>query len=37
MVAFGDGHIQFVQANMANEVWWGIGSRNGQEVVSLDP
>jgi len=36
MVTFGDGHVQFVPESVDMHVWWGIGSRNNQEIVALD-
>lgn len=33
-VAMADGGVRAVSSNVANEVWWGIGTRNGQERVS---
>ena len=33
---FADGHIQFIKNSIAVNVWQGLGSRNGGEVVSAD-
>jgi prepilin-type N-terminal cleavage/methylation domain-containing protein/prepilin-type processing-associated H-X9-DG protein len=35
-VVFADGHIEFVNFSVAQEVWWAIGSRNGAETISLE-
>ncbi len=32
-VAMADGGVRAVSSTVANEVWWGIGTRNGQERV----
>jgi prepilin-type N-terminal cleavage/methylation domain-containing protein len=28
-----DGAVRFVNSNVANTIWWGIGTRNGSEVI----
>jgi prepilin-type processing-associated H-X9-DG protein len=33
---FGDGHVQFIKDSINVFIWQGLGSRNGQEVVSSD-
>ncbi len=35
-VAFSDGSVKFIKDTIALPTWWGIGSRNGGEVVSSD-
>lgn len=34
-VAFCDGHVQFISNTISQEVWWAIGTRNGNEQVSF--
>ncbi len=34
MVAFCDGHVQFISEGINLPTWWSLGSRNGGEVVS---
>lgn len=31
-----DGSVRFVKDSVAAEVWWGLGSRNGKEIISSD-
>jgi prepilin-type N-terminal cleavage/methylation domain-containing protein/prepilin-type processing-associated H-X9-DG protein len=33
---FCDGHVQFIKSTVSAVVWQGLGSRNGQEVISAD-
>lgn len=35
-LAFGDGHISTISDDVDLEVWRAVGSRNGEEVVSID-
>jgi prepilin-type N-terminal cleavage/methylation domain-containing protein/prepilin-type processing-associated H-X9-DG protein len=35
-VTFADGSVRFVKDSIAQQVWWGIGTRNGREVISSD-
>jgi prepilin-type N-terminal cleavage/methylation domain-containing protein/prepilin-type processing-associated H-X9-DG protein len=35
-VAFADGSVRFIKNSIAWNIWWGIGSRNGNEVISAD-
>ena len=35
-VAFADGSIRFIKDSIAPNVWWGIGTRLGKEVISSD-
>jgi len=35
-VAFCDGSVKFIKDSVSTTAWWGIGSRNGGEVVSAD-
>ena len=35
-VAMADGHVQFIKSSIARNVWWGLGTRNGGEVISAD-
>jgi len=35
-VAFADGSVRFVKSSIARNVWWGLGTRNGGEVISAD-
>ena len=35
-VLFGDGHVNFVSEEIAPEVWWAIGSRDGGETVDAE-
>ena len=35
--AFTDGHVHFFSQTTDLTVWWSIGSRNGGEIVSIDP
>lgn len=36
-LAFADGHVQFFSQTVDLTTWWAIGSRNGGEVVSVEP
>ena len=35
-VAFGDGSVHFIKSSVNPQAWWGLGSRNGGEVISAD-
>ena len=35
-VAMSDGSVRFVKDSISNNVWWGLGTRNGREVISSD-
>src|SRR5262249_2612416 len=35
-VTFADGHVQFVKSSIGINIWWAIGTRIGNEVVSSD-
>ncbi len=35
-VAFADGSVRFIKDGVAQNVWWGIGTRFGKEVISSD-
>ena len=35
-VAMADGSVRFVKDSVAGNVWWGLGTRNGREVISSD-
>jgi prepilin-type processing-associated H-X9-DG protein len=35
-VLFGDGSVKFVKNSIARNTWWGLGTRNGGEVLSAD-
>jgi prepilin-type processing-associated H-X9-DG protein len=35
-VLLGDGSVRFVKNSISQAVWMGLGSRNGEEVVSSD-
>lgn len=35
-VAFCDGSVKFIKDNVNPQTWWGLGSRNGGEVISSD-
>jgi len=35
-VTFSDGSVRFIKDSIAQATWWGIGTRNGREVVSSD-
>jgi prepilin-type processing-associated H-X9-DG protein len=35
-VLFGDGSVKFVKSSIARNTWWGLGTRNGGEVISAD-
>ncbi len=34
--AFADGSVHFVKNTVAAQAWWGLGTRNGGEVISAD-
>jgi prepilin-type N-terminal cleavage/methylation domain-containing protein/prepilin-type processing-associated H-X9-DG protein len=34
--AFVDGSVRFIKDSVAQDVWWGLGTRNGKEVISSD-
>jgi prepilin-type N-terminal cleavage/methylation domain-containing protein/prepilin-type processing-associated H-X9-DG protein len=31
-----DGSVRFIKSSIAQNVWWGVGTRNGGEVISAD-
>jgi prepilin-type processing-associated H-X9-DG protein len=35
-VCFADGSVQFVKSSVSLQAWWGLGTRNGGEVISSD-
>ena len=35
-LALADGSVRFIKDSVALSVWWGLGTRNGREVVSSD-
>jgi prepilin-type N-terminal cleavage/methylation domain-containing protein/prepilin-type processing-associated H-X9-DG protein len=35
-VLFGDGRVKFIKDAISMNVWWGLGTRNGGEVISSD-
>ncbi|APW60137.1 DUF1559 domain-containing protein [Paludisphaera borealis] len=35
-VVFGDGSVRFIKNSISIPVWWAIGTRNGNEIVSAD-
>jgi prepilin-type processing-associated H-X9-DG protein len=35
-VAMADGSVRFIKSSIAQSVWWGLGTRNGGEVISSD-
>jgi prepilin-type processing-associated H-X9-DG protein len=35
-VAFGDGSVKFIKDSISMTIWWGLGTRNGGEVISSD-
>ena len=35
-VAMADGSVRFVKDSITSAVWWGLGTRNGREVISSD-
>jgi prepilin-type N-terminal cleavage/methylation domain-containing protein/prepilin-type processing-associated H-X9-DG protein len=35
-LAFADGSVRFIKNNIANQTWWSLGTRNGQEALSSD-
>ena len=37
LLCFVDGHIQFLSDSTDNQVWWSIGSRNGEEAIGEIP
>jgi prepilin-type processing-associated H-X9-DG protein len=36
LVGFADGSVRFIKDSISQQAWWGIGTRNGHEVVSSD-
>ena len=34
--AMADGSVRFIKSSIAQNVWWGLGTRNGGEVISAD-
>jgi prepilin-type N-terminal cleavage/methylation domain-containing protein/prepilin-type processing-associated H-X9-DG protein len=35
-VAMADGSVRFIKNTIAQNIWWGLGTRNGGEVISAD-
>jgi prepilin-type N-terminal cleavage/methylation domain-containing protein/prepilin-type processing-associated H-X9-DG protein len=35
-VCFADGSVKFVKSSLSRPIWWSLGTRNGNEVVSSD-
>jgi prepilin-type N-terminal cleavage/methylation domain-containing protein/prepilin-type processing-associated H-X9-DG protein len=35
-ITFADGSVRFIKDSITQQVWWGIGTRNGREVISSD-
>ncbi len=35
-LCMGDGHVQFIKNSINISAWWGLGTRNGGEVISSD-
>ena len=35
-VLFGDGSVKFIKGSIDIKIWWGLGTRNGGEVISAD-
>jgi len=35
-VGFADGSVKFIKDTIAVQTWWGLGSRNGNEIISSD-
>ena len=35
-IMFGDGSVKFIKATIGLNTWWGLGTRNGGEVISSD-
>jgi prepilin-type N-terminal cleavage/methylation domain-containing protein/prepilin-type processing-associated H-X9-DG protein len=35
-VLFGDGSVRFVKSSIAYNIWYGVGTRNGNEIISAD-
>ena len=35
-VCFADGSVHFVKSSVSLQAWWGLGTRNGGEVISSD-
>ena len=35
-VAMADGSARFIKSSIARNVWWGLGTRNGGEIISAD-
>jgi prepilin-type N-terminal cleavage/methylation domain-containing protein/prepilin-type processing-associated H-X9-DG protein len=35
-VCFSDGSVHFIKSSIAPQAWWGLGTRNGGEVLSSD-
>ena len=31
-----DGSVRFIKNSIAQNIWWGLGTRNGGEVISSD-
>ncbi|MGP0068507.1 MAG: H-X9-DG-CTERM domain-containing protein, partial [Isosphaeraceae bacterium] len=35
-ICFADGSVHFINNSINLQTWWGLGSRNGGEVISSD-
>ena len=35
-MVFADGHVQFIKNSVNLQTWWGLGSRNGAELIGSD-
>jgi len=35
-ICFADGSVKFVKDSVNQQTWWGLGTRNGREVISAD-
>ena len=31
-----DGSVRFIKSSIGQNIWWGLGTRNGGEVISAD-
>jgi prepilin-type N-terminal cleavage/methylation domain-containing protein/prepilin-type processing-associated H-X9-DG protein len=35
-VTFADGSVRFIKDSINQQIWWGIGTRNGKEIINSD-
>jgi prepilin-type processing-associated H-X9-DG protein len=35
-IGFADGSVRFLKNNIQYQVWWALGTRNGNEAISSD-